>query len=183
MLEYSRTARMILPIVILLCLIPATLAAQSYKDSRLPANVRANDLLSRMTLEEKFWQLFMLAGSLDGGVQRYKDGAFGFQIGTFCDSSNAASCINNIQRHFVENTRLGIPIISFEEALHGLAQKGATSFPQAIGLAATFDTALMHEVSAAIARECRSSRDSPGVVSGREHRKRCTVGTNRGNVW
>jgi beta-glucosidase len=109
-----------------------------------------------MTLEEKFWQIFMLAGSLDGGVLRYKDGAFGFQIGTFCDSSGTVICINNIQRHFVENTRLGIPIIPFEEALHGLVQKGATSFPQAIGLAATFDTTLMHDVSGAIARECRA---------------------------
>ncbi len=145
-----------LSIVVLLSLPYNMVVAQSYKDSGLPVEVRVKDLLSRMTLEEKFWQLFMLAGSLDGGVQRYKDGAFGFQIGTFCDSSSAVTCINNIQRHFAENTHLGIPIIPFEEALHGLIRKGATSFPQAIGLAATFDTALMHEVSGAIARECRS---------------------------
>lgn len=146
----------VLSIVVFLLLSFAAVAAQSYKDSRLPIDVRVNDLLPRMTLEEKFWQLFMLAGSLDGGVERYKDGAFGFQIGSFCDSSSAAACVNNIQRHFVESTRLGIPIIPFDEALHGLVQKGATSFPQAIGLAATFDTALMHDISAAIARECRA---------------------------
>jgi beta-glucosidase len=148
--------RIFLSSIVLSFLVIATATAQSYKDSRLPVDVRVNDLLSRITLEEKFWQLFMLAGSLDGGVQRYRDGAFGFQIGTFCDSLDAVTCINNIQRHFVENTRLGIPVIPFEEALHGLTQKGTTSFPQAIGLAATFDTSLMHAVSGAIASECRA---------------------------
>ncbi|MBU1700589.1 MAG: glycoside hydrolase family 3 C-terminal domain-containing protein [Candidatus Eisenbacteria bacterium] len=109
-----------------------------------------------MTLEEKFWQLFMLAGSLDEGVARYEHGAFGFQPRNYCDSASAMVCANDLQRHFVEKTRLGIPVILFEEALHGVVQPGATSFPQAIGLAATFDTDLMREVSHAIARECRA---------------------------
>jgi len=138
-----------------LLVIATTVAAQSYRDSRLPVETRVQDLLSRMTLKEKFWQLFMLAGSLDEGVLRYKDGAFGFQLGSNCDNGNALTCANNIQKHFVENTRLGIPVILFEEALHGLVLQGATSFPQAIGLAATFDTDLMRDVSHAIARECR----------------------------
>ncbi|MDD5426605.1 MAG: glycoside hydrolase family 3 N-terminal domain-containing protein [candidate division Zixibacteria bacterium] len=108
-----------------------------------------------MTPEEKFWQLFMLATNLEDGIEKYTEGVFGFQIGTFNDSPGSAAYINNIQRYFIENTRLGIPIIPFAEALHGLVQKGATSFPQAIGLAAAFDTTLMHQVSRAIARECR----------------------------
>ncbi len=61
--------------------------------------------------------------------------------------------INAIQKYFVERTRLGIPIIAFDEGLHGLVREGATSFPQSIGLAATFDTTLMREVSKAIALE------------------------------
>ncbi|MBN1213337.1 MAG: glycoside hydrolase family 3 C-terminal domain-containing protein [candidate division Zixibacteria bacterium] len=130
--------------------------AQPYKDASLSIESRVEDLLSRMTPEEKFWQLFMLAGSLDGGVERYKDGAFGFQIRAAGDSLVDAVLVNRIQRHFIENTRLGIPIIPFEEALHGLVLPGATSFPQAIGLAATFDTTLMHRVSRAIARECQN---------------------------
>ncbi len=154
-MKKHRILRTSFTLVVTLCLATATVA-QSYRDASQPAEVRVRDLLSRMTLEEKFWQLFMLAGSLDGGIERYKDGAFGFQIGTFCDSADAATCINNIQRHFAEDTRLGIPVVLFEEALHGLVQKGATSFPQAIGLAASFDTSLMHEVARSIARECRS---------------------------
>ena len=64
--------------------------------------------------------------------------------------------INTIQKYFVEETRLGIPIIPFDEALHGLVRDGATAFPQSIALAATWNTELMSEVAAAIAEETRS---------------------------
>ncbi len=130
--------------------------AQPFKDSRLPVDSRVQDLLSRMTPQEKFWQLFMLAGGLDDGVDKYEHGAFGFQINGSEDRLRTAILSNRIQRHFVERTRLGIPVIPFAEALHGLVQKGATSYPQAIALAATFDTALMRDIAAAIAEECRS---------------------------
>ena len=63
--------------------------------------------------------------------------------------------MNSLQRFFTQ-TRLGIPIIPFEEAVHGLRRTGGTMFPQAIGLAATFDTALMGRVATAITRETRS---------------------------
>jgi beta-glucosidase len=130
--------------------------AQTYRKADAPVESRVQDLLSRMTLEEKFWQLFMLSTNLDGTVKKYSHGAFGFQISSTCDTSDIATCVNSIQHHFIENTRLGIPIIPFDEALHGLVHKGATAFPQAIALAATFDTPLMHRVSEAIALECRS---------------------------
>jgi beta-glucosidase len=55
----------------------------------------------------------------------------------------------------VDQTRLGIPIIFFGEALHGVIANDATVFPQSIALAATFDTALMHQVSKQIAVECK----------------------------
>jgi beta-glucosidase len=64
--------------------------------------------------------------------------------------------VNAIQRYFVDSTRLGIPIIPFDEALRGLMREGATVFPQAIGLAATWDTALAGRVARAAARETRS---------------------------
>ncbi|HRG94225.1 MAG TPA: glycoside hydrolase family 3 protein, partial [Chitinophagaceae bacterium] len=64
-----------------------------------------------------------------------------------------AKKINRIQRFFVDSTRLGIPIIPFDEALHGLVRDGATVFPQAIGLAATWDSTLMNKVATAIAKE------------------------------
>ena len=131
-------------------------AAQPYKSADAPVEERVKDLLSRMTIEEKFWQLFMLSTDLDGVVDKCVDGAFGFQISSSGDTTGSAAYVNSVQRRFVESTRLGVPIIPFDEAVHGLVLKGAVSFPQAIALAATFDTALVHRVSRAIALDCRS---------------------------
>ncbi len=143
-----------------------------YKNPRLSIGKRVEDLLSRMTLEEKFWQLYMIPGDLSEGKEKFKNGIFGLQLNTKAKSDNAAEQmlnyensgsaeseakkINEIQKYFVEDTRLGIPIIPFDEALHGLIRPGATAFPQAIGLAATFDPGLMSEVARAIASEVRS---------------------------
>lgn len=135
--------------------LPVSLSAQPYRDPQEAVDTRVRDLLSRMTPEEKFWQLFMLTELPSDGIAACRTGAFGFQFGMMDDSVDVAARINAVQRHFVENTRLGIPIIPFAEALHGLVQKETTAFPQAIGLAATFDTTLMREVSSAIADECR----------------------------
>jgi beta-glucosidase len=136
-------------------------APPPYKNPKLAIEDRVRDLLGRMTLEEKFWQLFMIPGSLDDPSHDYSNGIFGLQISTGSATGRPAARahaerINAIQRYFVEQTRLGIPIIPFEEALHGLAREGATVFPQAIGLAASWDTGLMRRVSAAAAAETGS---------------------------
>jgi len=140
-------------------------AGPAYRDAGRSIDDRLDDLLGRMTVEEKFWQLFMVAGDGEHRPAQYPHGAFGLQVrhfpgladaGTASDTTRVvAERINELQSHFVRDTRLGIPALFFEEALHGLIQPGATAFPQAIGLAATFDTALMGEVATAIARETR----------------------------
>jgi beta-glucosidase len=141
-----------------------------YKNSLLDVHTRVQDLLNRMTPEEKFRQLFMVAGDLGKNPEIFQTGLFGFQVsadplyGTkkrFADDSgthiqNLAEKINSVQKYFIKQSRLGIPIIAFDEALHGLVQKGATVFPQSIGLAATWDTALVHQVAEAVAAETRA---------------------------
>ena len=143
-----------------------------YKDPTIPTEERVEDLLSRMTLEEKFWQLFMIPGDMSDGKEKYRNGIFGFQVAAKGKSGNSAEqlldytgggvavetaeLINNIQKYFVEETRLGIPIIAFDEALHGLVRPGATAFPQAIALAATWDTAIVGSVANAIAIETKT---------------------------
>jgi beta-glucosidase len=67
-----------------------------------------------------------------------------------------AELTNALQEFFIENSRLGIPVFFHEECLHGLAGPEATSFPQPIGLAATFDADLVRRVYAATAAEARS---------------------------
>lgn len=162
-------------LLVIFYLINISLVAQglpAYKNVKLPVSTRVKDLLQRMTPEEKFWQLFMIPGDLGTDETKYKNGIFGFQVsaeskggdaasqllqyGTNDNAVTLANKINNIQKYFVERTRLGIPIIAFDESLHGLVRSGATSFPQAIGLAASFDTAVMRKVATAIAVETRS---------------------------
>jgi beta-glucosidase len=180
--QYPRTRpgfpmipRLLRNAAILVCLLTPLAAGQVrpvYKDPARPIDERVNDLLGRMTIEEKFWQLFMIPGDLSDGRARYKNGIFGLNIRDqqrtvaateqmlqYKDAGVAAQTaekINSIQKFFVEETRLGIPIIAFDEALHGLVRNDATAFPQCIGLAATWDTAVVGKVGAAIGREARS---------------------------
>jgi len=136
-----------------------------YKNPLLPVDERVKDLLSRMTPEEKFWQLFMCPGNvsvINDSITQH--GVFGLQVSassqggggqmlnynTTQNAKTLANDINSIQKYYVEKTRLGIPAIMFDEALHGLVRSGCTSFPQSIALAATFDTSLMHDVASAI---------------------------------
>ena len=115
----------------------------------------------------------MIPGAIENGSdEKYKNGIFGFQVSADSKNGDAAQQmlvyhstedalslarkINASQKYFVEKTRLGIPIIAFDEVLHGLVRGGATSFPQAIALAATWDTALVYEVAHAIAVETKA---------------------------
>src|SRR4029079_15939675 len=131
---------------------------EPYRDARVPVDERVKDLLGRMTLEEKFWQLFMIPGDLDTPADDYSKGIFGLQIsaGSAGTARGHAERINAIQRYFVERTRLGIPIIPFEEAVHGLNREGATVFPAALSRVAAWDTPLMRRVAGVIARETRA---------------------------
>ncbi len=105
-------------------------------------------------------------------MEKMRHGIFGLQLATEAASSKiseqilrydssgtaraAAERANTMQRYFLTQTRLGIPIIPFDEALHGLVRAGATSFPQSIALAATWDTPLMSQVAHAVALETRT---------------------------
>ena len=72
------------------------------------------------------------------------------------DAKSATEFANAIQKYLVEETRLGIPALMHEEALHGFAVPSATSFPQAIALAATFDPDLAEQVFTVAARQARA---------------------------
>jgi beta-glucosidase len=143
-----------------------------YLDPAMPVPHRVRDLLSRMTLEEKtaqmlcVWQtkdktLVNQAGQLDpekakavfpyglGQIARLSDTAGGKNPRQMAELANA------VQKFFKENLRLPIPVVIHEECLHGHAAVGATSFPQPIGLASTFDPDLVRRVYEATAQETR----------------------------
>ena len=120
---------LIATLVLILSPLPHSASAQGggpfpYRDPRLATAERVRDLLGRMTLEEKFWQLFMIPGDLDDPANDWSNGVFGLQVSSPETARAHAERINAIQRFFVERTRLGVPIIPFDEALHGLARSG-----------------------------------------------------------
>ena len=136
-----------------------------YKDASLPIADRVADLLPRMTLEEKVYQL---TGGWDSKIEVVDP------TGTFTTETarqtltaewgpevkftprQAAILRNGVQRYLREKTRLGIPAMFLGEGLHGYMEYGSTSFPQALGLAATFDPALVKRVFAAVGDEAGS---------------------------
>ena len=145
-----------------------------YKDKTLPAEERVKDLISRMTLEEKAAQMVGVwnekaeklvdeKGNFDIEKARssFKDGNGLGQVGRPNDAGggrNAREMVdmtNAIQKFFMEESRLGIPVIFHEECLHGLAAKDATSFPQPIALAGTFNPDLVESLYAMTAEEAR----------------------------
>src|SRR5437762_6923523 len=140
-----------------------------YRDPRLAIERRVNDLLSRMTLEEKVAQMLCLWGEKklitdDKGFFNSANAPKWFRVGIGRierpqdghDARGEATFVNAIQRWVHDSTRLGIPVLFNEEALHGLEAVGATSFPQAIALASTWNTDLVQRVFTATAAEARA---------------------------
>lgn len=147
-----------------------TFSAQIYKDPSQGTALRVQDLLSRMTWEEKCYQLFMVPGDTNLLHGQLSKGIFGLQVsaqaagdaagqGLHYQTTHPATVqlerLNTIQKYCIEQTRLGIPMLPFDEALHGLVRNGATAFPQAIALAATWDTELVHQAALHIAFETK----------------------------
>jgi len=146
----------------------------AYKNARLRSAARVKDLLSRMTLEEKaaqmmcVWQkkpemLVDAEGNFDEAKARaaFKDRRGLGQVGRPSDAGKGknakemAVLTNAIQKFFLENTRLGIPVIFHEECLHGHAAVDGTSFPQPIALGATFNPELVEALFTTTAAEAR----------------------------
>lgn len=151
---------------------PDSTSPPAYRNSQLPIPDRVADLLSRMTLEEKIAQMLCIwddraavmfdeNGVLDIEKMKSQLGSGIGQIARISDLQGGlgpremAELSNRLQSFFIEETRLGIPVIFHEECLHGLAAKDATSYPQPIGLAATFNPALVESIYTAIAEDTR----------------------------
>lgn len=135
-----------------------------YKNPNLPVAVRVNDLLGRMTWEEKVGQLNMkslsaLKTDTKGNVtEESLEALFGGQsIGClespFVEHHRIATYSEAADRYLREYTRLGIPAIQIAECLHGHLSLGTTIFPQSIGLGSTWNPALVRQMGSVIAEE------------------------------
>src|SRR4051794_10095515 len=155
-----------------------------YKDASQPVERRVADLVGRMTLDEKVaqtlavWQqkrgLADASGNFDpakaapilqhgiGQITRVSDGVE--RGGKRRGPREAAEFVNAIQHWVMEHTRLAIPVMYHEEALHGLAAAKGTNFPVPIALASSWDPPLVERVMTVAAREARA-RGAQQVLS------------------
>src|SRR5215213_588178 len=147
-----------------------------YKNKILSPEVRAKELLARMTVDEKLMQTQCLwiqkstildnNGNFDpvkaeqalknglGELARLNENAGPNSYGYH--PRQAAELYNKIQKYFTEKTRLGIPVMVHEESLHGQQTQDATNFPVPIGLASTWNEGLMTEIYTNVAEEVRA---------------------------
>lgn len=164
--------------ILIVLLLPVLSYAQqpAYKNKNLSPELRAKDLLQRMTLEEKVVQtqclwiqkstIFDSSGDFSeakaekavknglGELARLNEDKGPNSYGMHPEQ--AAMLYNKIQHFFVEKTRLGIPVMVHEESLHGQQTQDATNFPVPIALASAWDEGLMTAIYTNVAEEVRA---------------------------
>ncbi len=151
-----------------------------YRDATLPIEERVNDLLSRMTTEEKVgqlrctlaWDYYETDGKKVVPSEKFKkdiaEGQIGMLWGTYradpwtrkslengLNPELAAKAGNALQKYVLEHTRLGIPLFLAEEAPHGHMAIGTTVFPTGFGMAATWSPLLIEKAGRVIGKEVR----------------------------
>ena len=151
-----------------------------YEDPTATIDARIEDLLKQMTLEEKTCQMVTLYGykrvlkddlpTPEWKQMLWKDGIGaidehlnGFQQWGLPPSDNKnvwpasrhAWALNEVQRFFIEDTRLGIPVDFTNEGIRGVESYKATNFPTQLGLGHTWNRELIHKVGLITGREAR----------------------------
>ena len=144
-----------------------------YQNPNLNIETRLDDLMARMTLEEKIGQLDMKFGNeyctkhdphhhlsvdpaSDYDFEKLKKDFGKTSLGFVHDNYSVPAIMNKIQRFFVENTRLGIPVIFTGEALHGIGGTRGTILPNPTAWAASFDPEAGAMAGRVIASEARA---------------------------
>jgi len=158
-------------------------AKDPYEDPAVAVDQRIDNLLAQMTVDEKSCQLATLYGYSRvlpdelptagwksaiwkdgiGNIDEHLNGVYGGRAGLKVPESRLtyphsvhADAINQVQRWFVEQTRLGIPVDFTNEGIRGLNHDRATSFPAQLGIASAWDRDLVRQVGAITAREGRA---------------------------
>ena len=142
-----------------------------YKDAEVPIEVRVQDLLSQMTLEEKVRQIDIwhpadrmvskdslfnaILESEEGELVKGGIGFLQFKTKNLTHEQYWAN-FNAVQKYLLEETRLGIPAISNGEGCHGFVGSEGTVFPVPLALGSTWDRELQEEVFNAIGKEMRT---------------------------
>jgi beta-glucosidase len=159
---------------------------KKYQDPTLPVSQRVEDLLSRMTIDEKVAQLgaqwlklqadgdhqtreLEMTDSTQSGSLSEKLahglGQITRPLGTVpVDAKEGVMALNALQKQLVEETRLGIPAIPHEECLVGLMAKGATLCPSSLNYGHTWNPQLIEQLAAEIGDQARSVGCKQGLA-------------------
>jgi beta-glucosidase len=145
-----------------------TTAARPYQDACLPIEQRVDDLLGRMTVEEKIAQLgslwiYEIAGD-DGLNREWAQARLAHGLGQVTRLAGGSSLgpvetaklANQIQKFLLEETRLGIPALVHDECCSGFLANGATNFSQIIGVASTWEPELVEAMTQVIRQQMRA---------------------------
>jgi beta-glucosidase len=150
-----------------------------FEDPTVPLDQRVEDLLGRMTVDEKTCQLATLYGyrrvladplpTPEWKTRVWKDGIANIDemhngVGKSGDPDNphiaspaaTVNALNEIQRWFIEETRLGIPVEFSNEGIRGACYRNTTNFPANISLGATWDLDLIENIGSVVARESKA---------------------------
>lgn len=151
--------RMIKLTVLALCLSVSTAWADDkpvYKDKNAPIEDRVEDLLRRMTLREKVIQLQNRSTNDINNLQGVYNGeSVGSAHEMNISAQDAAHLFQKTHEYMATKSRLGIPILTSAEGIHGILQNGCTIFPQAIAQGSTFNPGLIQQMTEAEAAEAR----------------------------
>ena len=154
--------------------------APLYKNAKAPVEARVNDLIGRMTVQEKIgqlmtqlgWEMYDKKGDKISVSEKFRKAVAEQHIGnlwatlradpwtqktlaTGLDPYTAAKATNMLQQYNLEHSRLGIPVFLAEECPHGHMAIGTTVFPTAIGQGSTWNPALIGRMAETISREAR----------------------------
>lgn len=137
----------------------------TYKDKSKSIEFRVDDLLNRMTLDEKIAQLrhihqrdYDSLGEFSlTKLKEFVDGkSFGAIEAFGYSAENYLKVVSKVNTYMRENTRLGIPVMPIMEGLHGVRQDGSTIFPQSLALASTFNPDMIYEMAKVIGKEMKA---------------------------
>lgn len=144
-----------------------------YENPKLAVEERVADLIGRMNFDEKTCQMATIYGYKrvlkdprptpkwktsiwKDGVANIDEHANGISNSDFLDPVEHGDLLNEIQRWFIEETRLGIPVDFTNEGIRGLCHPRASNFPSQLGIGATFDRALVRRIGEITGKEAKA---------------------------
>jgi beta-glucosidase len=159
LMKFNQNIRLSLLLVLNLSIFNVQLcfSQQLYKDKKASVSDRVEDLLKRMTLEEKIDQLQNRAAGRSDEIDKIFNGkSYGCTHEMNMSATDCAKMYSQLQTYMFTKTRLGIPILTAAEGIEGILQNNCTLFPQALAQGSTFNPDLIRKMTTAAGSEAKA---------------------------